>query len=77
MTSLKIKKLIFSKVAVNFIYRISSNKRPRCLFNFGALKCGAYWSAALKRGSHLFQRKISYSHEISRLCNFLFPNNNK
>ena len=55
-------------------YRIFSNKRPRRLFNSETLRCGAYWRAALKRGWRLFQCKINYSHEISRLCNFFFPN---
>ena len=26
-------------------YRISSNKRPRRLYNLEALRCGAYWRA--------------------------------
>ena len=37
------------------IYCISSNKRSQGLFNFEALKCGAYWSAALKRGGAYFK----------------------
>ena len=32
---------------------------------------------ALIGGKCLFQRKIKYSHEISKLCNFLSENNKK
>ena len=39
------------------IYRISSKKRPHRLFNFGALRYGAYWWVELKRERHLFQIK--------------------
>ena len=51
-----------------FIYRISTNQSPRCLFNFGNLRCGAYFSAALNEEKRLFQRKSNYSQEISALC---------
>ena len=59
------------------IYRISSKKRPLRLFNFETLRCDAYWRAALQRGRRLFQRKRNYSHQLSKLCNFLFENNKK
>ena len=31
-----------------------------CFFNFVTLKCSAYWTAAFKRGKHLFKSKKSY-----------------
>ena len=52
-------------------YRISSNKRPRHLFNFEALRCSAYWRVALKGGRYLFQSQRNYSHKISKLDNSL------
>ena len=58
-------------------FRIFYDKLPRRLFNFEALKCGAYWETALNRGRHLFQRKRNYSREVSKLCNFLFEYNEK
>ena len=36
------------------------------------LRCIAYWTAALKRGRDLFQRKRNYSHKTPKPCNFLF-----
>ena len=60
---------------MNDIYRISTNKFP--VFNFNVLRCGAYWRAALKRGRRLFPSKRNYLNEISKVCNFLYPNNNK
>ena len=33
--------------------------------------------AALKKRRRSFQRNMNYSHEISKLCNFLFENNKK
>ena len=42
-----------------------------CRFTLN-LRCGVYWSAVLRRGKRLFKR--NYSHEMSKLCNFLFPN---
>ena len=46
----------------NIIFSVSSNKRPRRLFNFEALKCGCYWRVALKRERYLIQvRRIFYS----------------
>ena len=56
---------------------VFSNICPWCLFNFKALRFGGYWRVVLKRGRHLFQHKSNYSHEISKLCDFFFPNNNK
>ena len=53
------------------IYCISSNKRPRRLFNFGPSRCAVYYRAMLKR-KRLFQSKSNYSHEILRFYNFLF-----
>ena len=37
------------------MYRISSNKRPRHLFNSKDLGCGAYSSVALKEGGAYFK----------------------
>ena len=51
--------------------------RLQHLFTFEALRCGTYWRAAFKRGRGLFQCNINDLHEISKLWNFLFPNNNK
>ena len=57
------------------LYRISSDKHPRWLFNFVALRCGAYWRAALRKGNRLFQSEKIYSCEISKICHFLHQNN--
>ena len=51
--------------------------RLQHLFTFEALRCGTYWRAAFKRGRGLFQCNINDLHEISKLWNFLFPNNNE
>ena len=40
---------------------VSSNKHPRCLFNFEALKCSAYRREALKRGWRLFYMNFQNS----------------
>ena len=48
---------------------ISSNKRPRRLFHFKALKCSTYWREALI----LKWEKFFIS---SKICSFLFPNKN-
>ena len=56
------------------LYRISSDKHPRWLFNFVALRCGAYWRA-LRKGNRLFQSEGIYSCEISEICHFLHENN--
>ena len=53
-------------------YLISSNKNIRRLFSFEALRSRAYWRVVLKRGRHLFQCKINYSHKF-----LFFQNNNK
>ena len=50
---------------------------PWRLFNFEALRCGAYCRDVFKRGMSLLQSKINYSHEISKVSIFLFPSNNK
>ena len=39
-------------------YHISSDKRPRCLFNVEVLRGGAYYRAVIKRGISLFQKKV-------------------
>ena len=36
-------------------YHISSNKGPWLLFNLEALRCSAYWMAALKKGAPYFK----------------------
>ena len=57
--------------------RKGSNKRPPEVIQLRhAKRYHAYWRAALERGTGLFQSERNYSHEISELCNFLFPNNN-
>ena len=38
---------------------------------------GAYCRAALKRERRVFQSKRNFSYDISKLCGFLFPSNNK
>ena len=55
-------------------YSFSHNNRPRRLFDFEALLFGPFWRVAIK---FLFQSKSKYFHEISWLCNFFFPSNNK
>ena len=60
-----------------YCYRVSAIKRLRRLLNFKAVRRSAYWKAALKRGSRLFQGQIKYSHEILKLTNFLFSVNNQ
>ena len=76
MIILKQKEPYFPKL-VSDAYRILSNKPPQSLFNFGVLRCSAYWRTVLTGGRHLFQRQRNYSQEISEMCNFLFPNKNK
>ena len=51
----------------SFDFRISSNKRPRRLFNFKTLRCTTSWRATLKRGRRLFQIKTNDLHENSKL----------
>ena len=34
---------------------------------FEALRCGAYWRMAHKRGGHLVKRKIYYAYKISKV----------
>ena len=46
---------------------VFSLNSPRRLFDFKDIRCGAYWRTTLKRGRCLFQRKYSYSYEISEL----------
>ena len=45
-----------------FIYRTFFFQRPQRLFNFGTLKCSAYWRVELKREGRSFQSKGNYSH---------------
>ena len=61
-------------------YRISSNKFPWWSFNPDALRCGAYWSAKLKRGRRKKRRVIPmnfpnfpiFALQITRnICHYL------
>ena len=56
-------------------YQFGTEKKLRRSFNFEALRFGAYWRIALKKGRLFFQIKRHYSHEISNFNHFFFPNN--
>ena len=66
-----------SKTNLENEYCISSNNRPQRICNLEAFRCCANWRTALKTGRPLLLSKRNYSHEISKLCNFLFSSNNK
>ena len=44
------------------------------LFSFEAFRCSAYLKVILKRGKLRFKSKWNYSHEVSKILNFPFPN---
>ena len=70
---LLLKQIVVINIIMCIVIIIQSNKRPRRLFNFEALKCGCYWRVALKRERYLIQvRRIFYSK--FEKCHLLFPN---
>ena len=75
---LKVLKLNAVKSTILDVYHISSNERPRYLFNVDGLRSSTYWREGLNRWRPVFQSKRrNHSHEISTLSKFLFSNNNK
>ena len=53
-----------------------SDKHPKHLFNFKALRCGNYSRLALKKEKRLVQSSESYSHEIPKKRSFQITANN-
>ena len=53
-----------------------SDKHPKHLFNFKALRCGNYSRLALKKEKRLVQTSESYSHEIPKKRSFQITANN-